>query len=145
MIKSLPPWALTNPNPAFYSSESGSVIEQTAKMYAKVNELVAEYNSFTENVNTIIKDFTTATSKNLEAFEVGLRQEFQDFIDIVNLQILSQDKDIEDAVNYMKTNIVATTQNVVEDALKNETISAKLNYDKNTKALNLVLSEGGVE
>lgn len=143
MIQSLPPWALTNPNPAFYSSESGSVIEQTAKMYAKVNELVAEYNSFTENVNTIIKDFTTATTKNLEAFEVALRQEFQDFIDVVNLKILDQDKKIDDAVNYMKTNIVTTTKNVVSEALQNETIHVKMNYNKEKESLDLVLSDTG--
>lgn len=141
MIQSLPPWALTNPNPAFYSSESGSVIEQTAKMYAKVNELVSEYNSFTENVNTIIKDFTTATTKDLGAFEVALRQEFQDFIDVVNLKILDQDKKIDDAVNYMKNNITATTKTVVNQAIEDGAISIVLNYDADSENIDIV---GGV-
>ncbi|MBO7241786.1 MAG: hypothetical protein J6U90_04975 [Methanobrevibacter sp.] len=141
MIPLLPHWALTNKHPAFYDNESGSVIEHTAKMYAKVNELVVEYNSFVENVNTIIKDFTTTTTKDLEAFEVALRQEFQDFIDTVNLHIMSQDKDIEDAVNYMKNNITATTKTVVNQALKDGTISIALDYDAENESIEIV---GGV-
>lgn len=39
-IEFLPPWVETGLQPAFYDKESGTVLQQTARMYAKVNELV---------------------------------------------------------------------------------------------------------
>ena len=49
-IEFLPPWIETGLQPAFYDKESGTVLQQTARMYAKVNELV-------ENVNDYINQF----------------------------------------------------------------------------------------
>lgn len=43
-IEFLPPWVETNLQPAFYDKESGTVLQQTARMYAKVNELTASQN-----------------------------------------------------------------------------------------------------
>ena len=162
MISPLPYWALTNPQPAFLESESGSVIEQTAIMYAKVNELVTEYNSFTENINAAMKEFLVADKIAKEEHMTAIRQEFQDFINVIDLKIRELEKDmsvfqndmtewkneqqkiINDAANYMRYNIVETTQNIVENALENETINAKLNYDETTESLSLVLSDSEV-
>lgn len=43
-INFLPPWVETGLQPAFYDAESGTVLQQTARMYAKVNELVKNAN-----------------------------------------------------------------------------------------------------
>lgn len=50
-IDFLPPWVETGVQPAFYDKESGTVLQQTARMYAKVNEL-------TQSVNHYIEQFT---------------------------------------------------------------------------------------
>lgn len=52
-IDFLPPWVETGIQPAFYDKESGTVLQQTARMYAKVNELTQSVN----NQNTTIEDF----------------------------------------------------------------------------------------
>ena len=52
-IEFLPPWVETNLQPAFYDAESGTVLQQTARMYAKVNELVASVN----NMDKVIKQY----------------------------------------------------------------------------------------
>ena len=60
-IELLPPWIETGLQPAFYDKESGSVLQQTARMYAKVNELTASFNalsnSTTETVDSYIAQF----------------------------------------------------------------------------------------
>ena len=39
-IEFLPPWVETGLQPAFYDKESGTVLQQVARMYAKMNELI---------------------------------------------------------------------------------------------------------
>ena len=56
-IDFLPPWVETGIQPAFYDKESGTVLQQTARMYAKVNELVKSYNDFTEDINATVDDY----------------------------------------------------------------------------------------
>ena len=101
----LPHWVLTDKFPAFYDSESKTSIEQTARVYGAMQELIKEYNSFVDSVNQHILDFENAAKKDYEIFTTAIRQEFQDFIDVVTLKIQSQDSIIEDAVSYMKTNL----------------------------------------
>ena len=47
-IELLPPWVETGLQPAFYDLDSGTVLQQTARMYAKVNELTGHVNEYTE-------------------------------------------------------------------------------------------------
>ena len=161
MINSMPPWVLTNPQPAFLESESGSVLQQTAVMYAKVNELVESYNSFTKNIDKAMNDFLIADAQSKQEHMSAIRQEFQDFINIVDLKILAmqneirnfednmdawkkqQENIIKNAENYMKNNIVSTTETIVNDALANETIYAKMNYDAENESLSIVFSDDG--
>ena len=56
-IELLPPWVETGIQPAFYDKESGTVLQQTARMYAKVNELIATYNQFAEHIDTTVDDY----------------------------------------------------------------------------------------
>jgi lysophospholipase L1-like esterase len=56
-INFLPPWIETGLQPAFYDKESGTVLQQTARMYAKVNELTENFNTFTTNVATTVNDY----------------------------------------------------------------------------------------
>ena len=51
-IHKMPTWVLPNTDPAFYDCESGSAIEQTAKVYYKVNELIKAYNAFIEVIDS---------------------------------------------------------------------------------------------
>lgn len=110
----LPHWVLTDKNPAFYDSESATAIEQTAKVYAAMQELITEYNKFADCVNSHIEEFINDTNADYEEFRTGVHQEFQDFIDTVELKMKSQDANIEDAINYMKTNLNSAITELVE-------------------------------
>lgn len=55
-IKSLPNWVLTGTYPAFYDSESLTAIQQTARLWAKVQELITTYNEFVNTINEKIEE-----------------------------------------------------------------------------------------
>ena len=48
----LPPWAETGLQPAFYDVESGTALQQTARMYDKVNQLTRLFNELSEETTT---------------------------------------------------------------------------------------------
>ena len=56
-IDFLPPWIETGVQPAFYDKESGTVLQQTARMYAKVNEVVQSVNNQNETIADYIEQF----------------------------------------------------------------------------------------
>lgn len=56
-IDFLPPWVETGIQPAFYDKESGTVLQQTARMYAKVNELIADNHTQNETIDDYIDKF----------------------------------------------------------------------------------------
>ena len=60
-VEFLPPWVETGLQPAFYDKESGSVLQQTARMYARVNMLIRMFNKLSkqtkETVDTYVKSF----------------------------------------------------------------------------------------
>lgn len=86
-MNKLPLWRLTEGLPAYKDAESATALEQTYKVYKAMNELVDEYNKFSANLEKHINDYINSTTKDLDEFKIGLRQEFQDFIDVVDVKI----------------------------------------------------------
>lgn len=95
----LPHWVIPDKFPAFYDHESATVIEMVAKMHGVVNELVDEYNKFVDEANLTIENFINKANGDNELFRVGLRQEFQDFIDVVELKIESFNSQLENKID----------------------------------------------
>ena len=56
-VNFLPPWVETNIQPAFYDKESGSVLQQTARMYAKVNCLVRMFNKLSKETQETVEEY----------------------------------------------------------------------------------------
>ena len=52
-IEFLPPWVETGLQPAFYDKESGTVLQQVSRMYAKINELIKNNNTLTTEFNEL--------------------------------------------------------------------------------------------
>lgn len=104
-MKLLPKWCITDKYPALYDIESATAIEQTAKLYGAMNELIEEYNAFVDKINADVEAFINGSKADFELFTTGLRQEFQDFIDVIELKIQAQDKAIDDAIASMNTQL----------------------------------------
>ena len=67
-IEFLPPWVETNLQPAFYDCESGTVLQQTARMYAKINELVKAVNGMEKVIKEAV-DYINNYFANLDVQE----------------------------------------------------------------------------
>ena len=80
----LPPWVETGLQPAFYDAESGTVLQQTARMYSKVNQLTRHFNEFSENVVNEINAFEQNVDDKIVAFEEEVDDKIEDFEDSVN-------------------------------------------------------------
>lgn len=56
-IEFMPPWVETGLQPAFYDKESGTVLQQVARMYAKVNELVKDFDDFSKDTTDVVNEY----------------------------------------------------------------------------------------
>ena len=65
-IEFLPPWVETGLQPAFYDKESGTVLQQTARMYAKVNELVKAVNG----MDKVVKEYVDYIDHYFDTLDV---------------------------------------------------------------------------
>ena len=116
-IEYLPPWVETGLQPAFYDKESGTVLQQTARMYAKVNELTKSFNDLSNETKTIIEEYI---------------DKFDDLYEYVH--------------DYLDNHFIEAITQVFNEALENGGITAELNidYDTDTEALvmSIVASDG---
>lgn len=115
-MKLLPNWCLTNTKPGFYDTESGTAIEQTARVYQAMNELIGEYNKFADSWNTKIEEFISGVNSDNETFRVAMRQEFQDFIDVVELKVTQLD-------HYAKTEIATRITEIFNELKESDEIA----------------------
>lgn len=104
-IPRLPHWVLTDLHPAFYDTESDTAIKMVAKLYAKMQELVDDYNVYIDNVNNLIEAFTSGMNNDMNSFKLEMRTLYQEFIDVIDIKVANQDKEIQDAINFMKQNL----------------------------------------
>ena len=140
-LKPLPPIALTNLQPAFYDVESVSAIEMVSKLYAYLQEMVNDYNAFVTEVNNEIEKFEDDINYNFEEFKSCVQNLMSEYIESIDIKIGLQDKEIADAIDYMKNNIVETATELFEQAIISGTIRANLvnTYNSETEELTIDL------
>lgn len=88
-VEFLPPWIETGLQPAFYDKESGTVLQQVARMYAKVNYLVEMFNTLSKDTITEINTFeqdTTETVNEYIAKFVALKDFVDDYFENLDVQ-----------------------------------------------------------
>lgn len=111
----LPHWRLTDRTPAFYDTESGSAIEQTAKVYGAMRDLINEYNKFADNLNKALQSFELEIKEDNECFKKCLTELVENYIKSIDLKIDKQDLKLKEAVESMTENIASTTASVLND------------------------------
>ena len=83
-IDFLPPWIETGVQPAFYDKESGTVLQQTARMYAKVNELVESVNHQNETIDDYINQFNELHDYVHDYFDnLNVQEEINNKLDVM--------------------------------------------------------------
>lgn len=79
-VEFLPPWIETGLQPAFYDKESGTVLQQVARMYAKVNYLVEMFNRFSKDTTDYVNEFVDDTNAEIQRFEHDTTETVNDYI-----------------------------------------------------------------
>ena len=91
-VEFLPPWVETGLQPAFYDKESGTVLQQTARMYARVNMLIRMFNKLAKDSKNLY-DYVHDYFDNLD---------IHDQIDQI-LREYIEDGTFYETLNYDKT------------------------------------------
>ena len=94
-MKLLPKWIMPDTSPAVYDVDSVTAIEGVAKLRAAMNALIQEYNALVDDINAQFGQIVTSYEGDQKEFETALRQEFQDFIDTVDMKLKQQDVKID--------------------------------------------------
>lgn len=109
----LPPWVETGLQPAFYDMESGTVLQQTARMYAKVQQVTRLFNELSEETKTTVEEYI-AKFDALEGKFVELKDFVEDYFDNLDVQeeinnkldAMAEDGTLEEIVeNYLGSNL----------------------------------------
>ena len=78
-IDFLPPWVETGLQPAFYDKESGTVLQQTARMYHKVFELTKAFNDFSLETTNAFNTFTHNINETVDDY-INQFNELHDYV-----------------------------------------------------------------
>ena len=142
-IRPLPYWVLTDFQPAFYDSESGTVLQQLSRIYPKIQEVVDGFNNFVNEVNTYITEFEDGIIEDFECFKNCIIETMNNYIETIDTKINLQDTEIKEAVDYMKTNIVETATSVINQAIEDGSLNVAIDYDEPNEALNIIVTREG--
>ena len=80
-VEFLPPWVETGLQPAFYDKESGTVLQQTARMYARVNMLIRMFNKLSKNTKEEVERFEGVVNDEIEKFEHDVNETVDEYIE----------------------------------------------------------------
>ncbi len=155
MIKRLPYWVVPDSLPAFYETEGATAIQMVAKLYGKMQEMIEDYNHFVTEVNTEIENFENSINKDFDSFKNCVMKLMSDYIETIDTKINMQDQSIaakfeeqdtkiEDAIDYMKNNIVATTTSIINQAIIDGTLTVGVSYNSENEELTIFTTEGSV-
>lgn len=164
-IVPLPHWVLTNYQSAFYDSESGTALQALARIYPKIEELITDYNNYVKQLDSYITDFANGLINDFECFINCIINTMTEYIESIDTKMSvqdsviadkfneideslankfdEQDTKIDNAIQYMKDNIVATATAIINQAIENGDLNVGLEYDEPTESLNFIVTREG--
>lgn len=141
-MRLLPKWAIVTPFPSIYDFESVTAIQQTARVYGAMNQMISEYNNFAEAINKEIVEFIGSSETEISNFkdsiEKRIRCKFEDMdaafakmkVDVTNH---ADAKIVEIYQQYLNEQIDL----VVNEKIASGDINITLVYDPETETLNI--------
>ena len=139
-IRPLPQMALTDVQPCFYDIESKSTVDMVSKFYKYLQNFVDDYNKFVVDINTELEAFENSTNHDIEQFKCCVQELMSNYIESIYTKIVQQNLVIKDAVDYMKTNLQASIDALLQELIESGDITIVASYDPNTEALNFIVT-----
>lgn len=119
-MNTLPKWVLANPIPAIHDFESLTVIDQTARIYGAMNQLIDEWNKMIEQLS----GFEKSETESREEFEMRLTKVIREFI-------CSWNQKIEDLESFAET--------IINEAIAAGKLTITEVYDPETESLDMIV------
>ena len=119
-MKRLPPWNIPPTSPAIFDIHSATVLEQTARMYDAMNQLIDEWG----NMMKSIADFEKSEQEYREEFETQITKVIREFM-------CSWNQKTEDLERFAET--------IINAAIQEGRIKITEVYDPETESLNIVI------
>ena len=139
-FNNLPNIAINNTRPAFYDVESTTVLQLVDKLYAYCQNLIDNYNAFATDIRNELTTFEKTNNKEFCDFKKCIMDLQSNFIESVDTKIDLQNAKIDDAITYMKDNIVETITELINQAIEEGTIQYTINYDPETEEITLPMT-----
>lgn len=136
-MKLLPNWLLLHRHPALFDTESKTVLEQTAKVYGAMQELIKEHNDFITNADKTLGDFKVETAKEFEEFKSCMQKIMHDHIHSIDLKMDKIKTDMETEFGSIP-GINFRLETIEKDIVDIKTGVAALQYNEQTEELNIV-------
>lgn len=118
-FKNIPNWVISKSLPAFYDTESGTAIEQTARLHGTIKDLITDYNNFVSSLTEEINKFIDSVEKDQDDFEVKITKVIHDYLHMLDDKIKSQDLKIDEAVKFMTSNISQSVTTLLNEMKEN--------------------------
>lgn len=136
-MNKLPLWAPTTGRPAFYDSESATAIEMVAKLYGAMQSLIDEYNNTIEELNKQFTDLEGDTREDLKRFKEEYIRIMNNFNTRLNTVYEQQQKEIQNAIQYMTENLNEAMQEIINEQFQNGSLKLNVAYDSDDEELSL--------
>lgn len=115
MIAKLPHWCIIEKFPAFNDFESLTAIEQTARVYGKIQELIESYNKYVDEINTVIEDYELDKYGEVNKFICRITCLTNNYINTVDMKIAHQDRQIAEVYEKFSTDVINTLKLILSD------------------------------
>lgn len=117
-VEFLPPWVETGIQPAFYDKESGTVLQQTARMYARVNMLIRMFNKLSKNTKEEVERFEESTTETVNEYIEKFNQ-LHDYV-----EDYFENLDVQQEINNKLDQMVedGVLQEIVADYLNSKAV-----------------------
>ncbi len=141
-MRLLPKWALVDPPSAIYDFTSVTPLQQTARVYAKMQEMIREYNTFAETINAEIISFIGSSEQEISNFKKSVEDRIRCKFEAMDAAFSKMQVDM---TKYADEKILEIYDQYVGDQLSqivNEKIASgdieiTLVYDPDTETLNI--------
>lgn len=145
-MRLLPKWALLDPPSAAYDFESVTPLQQTARVYAKMQEMIKAYNEFADLINKEIVEFVGSSETEISNFKEAVEKRIRCEFEKMDAAFAKMKVDVakyteEKIVEIYQQQIHDQLSQIVNEKIANGDIDITLVYDPDSESLNIIPTE----
>lgn len=98
-VKTLTPILFGSNQPYYFDQDTKTLPELCALLHGKMNETIEAFNALETDVKNETGAFILKAKEEMKLHDAALRQEFQDFIDTVDIKLASMENTLQNVYN----------------------------------------------